>query len=110
MDIEKIMKGMRQCAKITARACKECPYDNNRNDAMCGRELLTDAIQLIERLQKEVDESKENEPIEPRFLRGDWVCDKCSAIVCWYTATPTGYIEKNLAKYCPQCGQAVKWE
>ena len=70
--------------------CNDCPI----------YEIMDDALALL----------KEQEPVEPDFLHGDWICPKCSGIVCRYVAQPSGYIEKILAKYCPQCGQPVKWD
>jgi len=41
---------------------------------------------------------KEQEPVKPIRLENWWKCPSCS-----------GNIVANM-KYCPRCGQAVKWE
>jgi len=97
-DKEKIIESLKSCHDQSE--CGKCNYRTRMEFPKCLELLHNDILTIL----------KEQEPVEPRFLHGDWVCDRCSGIVCWYIANPTGYIEKNLAKYCPQCGQPIKWD
>lgn len=90
IDREKVLAGLESCADRTGALCRTCPYDFIHNENCMG-DMAQDALELL----------KEQEPIKPTYedFLGNRVarCGKCN-----------GYIVRY--KYCPGCGQAVKWE
>ena len=106
--LEMVIKGLECCMKDD---CDNCPYYDPEVDHDCdyfGKclrgNMYRDALALL----------KAQEPVEPKkksFLvsgQDDYtstpamtVCGACDAWLL--TVEPR-------AKYCPQCGKAVKWE
>jgi hypothetical protein len=94
-DREKVLKGIEACADRTGALCRTCPYDFRKEG--CISDMAEDALELL----------KEQEPVKPiksklSFTRGFmweiWDCGCC------------GNQLRSFAKYCDQCGRAVKWE
>lgn len=53
-DIEKVKKGIKACwSEYFSHKCCDCPYASDRNDKKCVERLGSDAIRLIERMNKE---------------------------------------------------------
>ena len=90
---EQVIKGL-ECCKIPFTKCynSECPYFENEG---CKARLKGDALALL----------KAQEPMEPtldiRHGKSMWRCGSCS------TALQPNQMH---AKFCFNCGQAVKWE
>lgn len=98
-DREKVFDAIRNC--ITEPKCKDCPWEDCENVGHKRVDvpvtLILDALELL----------KEQGPVKPiksklSFTRGFmweiWDCGCC------------GNQLRSFAKYCDQCGQAVKWE
>ena len=91
---ERVIKGL-ECCKIPFTKCYNggCPYFENEG---CKARLKGDALALL----------KAQEPVEPKkrdvnygnLKSWAWICGVCGADVIWGR------------RYCPDCGQAVKWE
>ena len=102
-DREKVIKGLECCViYINCSTNGGCPY--KQSGGACLNVAIKDALTLL----------KAQEPVEPKkksFLVSgpdDYtstpdmtVCGACGAWLL--TVAPR-------AKYCPQCGRAVKWE
>ena len=97
MNLDKVIKGVKQCAIQTPSACKDCPYDNPEKDARCGREMLND---------------NKDEGIEP-------VDDGQGSLICGNQGYECGVVgRRNIetekieryCNYCAMCGAKVKWE
>ena len=97
IDREKVIKGLTVHLSNKVPPCDECPYANfedtrRYNDPnSCSLSMMADALALL----------KEQEPVKPKYedFFGNRIarCGKCN-----------GYIVRY--KYCPGCGQAVKWD
>ena len=94
MDMEKVIKGL-ECHRIDNNHrinCADCPYyvddDNHIN---CVNDLHDDAITML----------KEQEAVEPNPVHNSFRWFACGKCDCSIT------IED---RFCPRCGQAVKWE
>lgn len=74
--------------------CARCPYDGEDNG--CFTILKGDALELL----------KEREAVKPKevnmYPTGQYACGFCGHI-------SVGSKDYH-AKYCPECGKAVKWE
>lgn len=101
-DREKVIKGLECCvfpvskgfpyqSHIADGGCEviECPY---RDD--CDQ-LLLDALELL----------KEQEPIAPKLIKM-YPHDIYECGNCGHRSVGS---KDYKAKYCPECGQAVKW-
>ena len=95
-DREKVIKGLEHCI---AGNCDLCPYDENVDCPgfdPTPKTLLADVLALL----------KAQEPVKPVFERQFMTsieiydCGKCG----------TSLGAKGIAKYCMNCGQAVKLE
>lgn len=107
MNREKVIKGIHQhCEGSLFDRCGECPYYEidfsawEESKFKCRDELLSDALDLL----------KEQEAVEPKqvdlYGKEEWYgfvcrCPDCKAL--WMTS-------KADTHFCPNCGQAVKWE
>ena len=94
MDKEKVFKGMNCCLRNGDPECCLCPYD--AIDLRCRVNLRNDLINLM----------KAQEPVEPVFERQ--FLSRIEIYDCGKCGTSLG--AKGIAKYCMNCGQAVKWE
>lgn len=98
MDREKVIKGLEWCMNEKHDCYREkgCPYENEGEDIGCKYALHRDALALL----------KAQEPVKPVFERQFMTsieiydCGKCG----------TSLGAKGIAKYCMNCGRAVKWE
>ena len=93
-DRERVIKGLEHCSED---GCKECPYEQDCTMADGFSELASDALTLLK------EQKKRNEPMEPTlneshcYVSDAFKCGKC------------GHAIRFHAKYCEDCGQAVKW-
>ena len=101
---EKVVKGLEFCLMPASREeldndiCShdDCPYYREYDHGKCVSAVASDALALL----------KAQEPVEPKKRDIDygnikswaWICGVCGADVIWGR------------RYCPDCGQAVKWE
>ena len=96
MDREKVIKGLELCTNISQDGCLSlCPYKDEKDETysgFCEQVLKQDALALL----------KEQEPVQPKEKAYAWRCGKCDE---YLTA-----IENHRIRFCPYCGQAVKWE
>ena len=96
-DREKVIQGLEHCKResehIYDNPCKGCPYYEKK---ACGN-LCRDALALL----------KEQEAVEPKkttYQRADHtIAYRYRCGTCDMSIFPS-------YKYCPFCGQAVKWE
>ena len=101
-DREKVIKGLEYCAKYPNEYgdCYggDCPYGPRME---CHKELMRDALALL----------KAQEPVEPTEPDDDNMryCGACGSPVSYEVLEAPG-IEYVQYSYCPNCGQAVKWE
>ena len=112
MDKETIIKGLECCFNphsensILCR-CADCPYNPPEEkdwDVQCQIKLNRDVLALLQEL----------EAIEPILrLGGDgifvWTCGSCGAHM-YCNIDDKIDKAKEYAKYCRQCGKAVKWK
>ena len=99
IDKQKVIKGLECCAtnRLRHEDCEamNCTYLDLDGHG-CIHQLIRDALAMV----------KEQEPVEPVFERqfmssiNIYDCGKCG----------TSLGAKGIAKYCMECGQAVKWE
>ena len=96
-DREKVIKAIEVCY-ILGHNCTECPLFFEDD---CSDKLMHDALALL----------KTQEAVEPIFKQDEdgivWACGSCGAYMYH-----NGGIKKakEYAKYCRQCGKAVKWD
>ena len=91
-DREKTALGIREM--IMRDTWRDIDADRQRY-----QRILNDALALL----------KEQEAVEPDTdSEGTCSCGNCGETVGWF---PVGCSTPNkLCKFCPECGQAVKWE
>lgn len=98
-DRDKVFDAIRNC--ITEPKCKDCPWEECENVGYKRVDvpvtLMLDTLELM----------KEQGPVKPiksklsfthGFMLEIWDCGCC------------GNQLRSFAKYCDQCGKAVKWE
>lgn len=91
---EKVIKGLECCIKRDPddkTRCGECPYEG-----ACLNRLKSDALALLKAQEPVKPKREDDRPISP--LR----CGNCGA----YIVVGNGF----KAKYCYECGKAVKWD
>jgi hypothetical protein len=100
-DLGEVIRGLELCGYQDGMPqCDSCPYDGKD----CWTLLKRDALSLL----------KAQEPKPPRFVvtfdKIFYACDNCgkSFLVVINAEGIKGL--SNMPKYCPDCGQAVKWE
>ena len=88
--------------------CSECRFDTESGfckampDNFCGY--------TIDYERPEWCPLKEQEAVEPKLVGvNTWTCGECGALLGWDEFSQSG-LELVKYKYCPECGQAVKWE
>ena len=90
---DKVIKGLECCLLPHDPDCDLCPYDSI--DLRCRAQLRDDVMALLET----------QEPVEPtldiRHGKSMWRCGSCS------TALQPNQMH---AKFCFNCGRAVKWK
>lgn len=52
---------------------------------------------------------KEQEPVKAVADGDSYICSNCGTLIGWVELYPGG-VEEVKHKFCPECGQAVKWE
>lgn len=88
-DLKKVIYSIERCICHVPDACQDCSYDAGHPYNECVEMLLRDALELL----------KAQEPIEPiKHLSTGQICGSCKKVLL------------RKYKYCPACGQAVKWE
>ena len=94
-DLEKVIKGLAVC---TSRPCycTDCPY--KANCCLDSQEVMEDALALL----------KEQEPKAIAYIENRMtglpvaICPKCGKFAMQFYAGEE-------TKFCPWCGQEVKW-
>ena len=88
--LEKVLYSLARCSCQLSDACMDCAY--HESTPVCWVCRKWDALGLL----------KELEPVKPKevnmYPRGQYACGFC------------GYRLQGVAKYCGQCGRAVKWD
>ena len=97
-DREKVIKGLECCTAFDGKGfplCEECPYED---EGTCQEldQLHRDALELL----------KEQEPIAPKLIKM-YPHDIYECGNCGHRSVGS---KDYKAKYCPECGQAVKWD
>lgn len=103
VDKHKVLKGLECCILRNPddhARCSECPYEGN-----CVNRLKMDTLELL----------KEQEAKPMTEYDDGWDCPRCGLKLVGKTASGYPCDEFDLpndeiVKYCPVCGQAVKWE
>ena len=97
IDREKVIKGLEHCDFGASGFCyeKECPYYQSHD---CTDELKNDILALL----------KEQEPKQVELdMYGNAYCPWCST----ERTIDMGVQKLHIGtRFCPYCGQAVKWE
>lgn len=103
-DKEKVIKGLTHCTawaglhECQPKVGDDCPYVDEPD---CKLSIMYDALILL----------KKQEPVEPIAIKQEMFdefygaisrCPKCDCMWVMY--------RENDMHYCPECGQAVKWE
>ena len=101
IDRDKVIKGLECCVKRNPddkTRCGECPYEG-----ACLNRLKSDALTLL----------KAQEPmmIEERADTNTINCPKCGLQFARIGHDKSIYLDMDKEpNYCPECGQAVKWD
>jgi len=85
---EKVVQGLELCLKGLSDLC---PYKDSDAPGGCKDELMYDVMMLL----------KAQEPVKPKWQKGYAYCGQCGYKLHWIV---------DLNNFCPNCGQAVKWE
>lgn len=89
--LERVIYDLERCTCGVPDACSDCSKYGSGIVVKCMENLMMDALELL----------KEQEPVKPTYedFFGNRIarCGKCN-----------GYIVRY--RYCPGCGQAVKWD
>ena len=97
-ELDKVIKGLKELSSFLFREYGKAHAEET--NLYYDRFLaIEDAIELL----------KEQKATEPDTdSEGTCTCGNCGETVGYY---PVGYNKpKKLCKFCPECGQAVKWE
>ena len=98
MDREKVIKALEWCEE---NGCIGCPYYTNETDTN-GCNINQDILELL----------KEQEPKPLDYIDNPYTglsvahCPSCGKFVEMFY---NGF-EEGETRYCPWCGQAVKWQ
>jgi len=98
---EKVLNALENCtAKPKCRDCwwKECEHEHETVEIPLT--LAKDALSLL----------KAQEPIKPKVDIDTWVCGNCGTRVEHQSMIGTNAVLAETFKFCPECGQAVKWD
>lgn len=105
VDLEKVIKGLEICLKEDANMCEtNCPYFHQCGAIYENNEaLMKDVLSLLK--------AQEQKP--PRFVvaydKIFYACDNCGKSLLVLINAEGVKSVVNMPKYCPECGQAVKW-
>jgi ribosomal protein S27AE len=98
---EKVIKGLECCIwKEQQGKCEECPYYLTLCIKKDAYQLKEDALALL----------KAQEPVEPVVDIDTWKCGKCGHTLEHQELLGDNILFHEQYNYCPECGQAVKWE
>lgn len=93
--VEKVIHSLERCTCHVPDACRDCEYDY-KPAPNCWQSLERDVLELL----------KERAPVEPKevnmYPHGQYACGFCGHI-------SVGSKDYH-AKFCPECGRALKWE
>ena len=106
MTDNEIIKALECCNVCSSpEYCGECPYVECTTVKGCVGEMLTDALDLINRQKAEVERLTDKEtPKKARVDNNDWFC--CPN--CNRTFSLINHLgERN--RYCGDCGQRIDW-
>lgn len=104
VDREKVIKGLECC--MSEKICaSQCPYKGQCDDGgYYYSRAIEEAISML----------KSQEPKPPRFTvaydKIFYACDNCGKSLVVIATSEGLVLQKDLPKYCPGCGQAVKWD
>lgn len=95
-DREKVIKGLEHCSKGPIGCQTNCPY---QRDFGCRAQLTADVLAMLKE-----QKTKQVKQVE-LYGKDDWyglvcVCPDCKAE--WMG-------DESETHFCPNCGQAVKW-
>ena len=99
IDREKVIKGLEHCS--SGDGCKGCPYSQSENGHVCSFNCIREAIVLLKE-QKTVETIAIKKEMFDEYYGAVACCPKCDCMWIMYM--------DNDMHYCPECGQAVKWE
>lgn len=106
-DLEKVIKALECCQMVyECKPYEKCPYSKGLECGDCDiNRLHYDAITLL----------KEQEAKPMTEYDDGWDCPRCGLKLVGKTASGYPCDELDLpndeiVKYCPVCGQAVKWD
>lgn len=103
LSLEKVIKGFEYCycAKAETINCPgDCPYYAYDN---CEKQVVLDVLELL----------KKQEHAEPEFGtdagRPVYKCGACGSVIYCISQYSPAEGAKDHAKFCHNCGRAVKW-
>ena len=114
-DREKVIKGLEVCTSKPCY-CTDCPY--KANCCLDSQDVMEDALALLKEQDKAAktkeycDILEEHEPKAIVYKENRMtglpvaICPKCGKFAVQFN---TAHAEEE-TKFCPWCGQAVKWE
>lgn len=103
-DKDKVISGLEHCSED---GCQGCPYEKDCKMADGFSDLAKDALELINYQDQHIEAFlRDQEPKPVKFSENaygykTYYCPKCGR---WFE------FQLKKAKYCDQCGQAVKWD
>lgn len=104
---EKVIRGL-ECVICPNKFCGDCSYfirnENDPDTGWCNRDAIyKDALSLL----------KKQEPKPPRFVvaydKIFYACDNCGKSLIVMLNREGMVLQDDAPKYCPECGQEVKW-
>lgn len=95
-DREKVNKGLECLANENAGCYTDCPYYESRISASCFRNMAADALDMLQG----------QEPIAPKLIKM-YPHDIYECGNCGHRSVGS---KDYKAKYCPECGRALKWK
>lgn len=100
-DLEKVIKGIDVC--LDRFSCgADCPYYHNKTG--CMEQLRSDAMALL----------KAQEAVKPGLAQtSDGIyasCGKCKTNLWKLLGLTFTVSPDDMPRFCPKCGQAVKWK
>ena len=101
-DREMVIKGLECCVTMPDiyPRCEECPYADAEGTCANMNGLHRDALALLEA----------QEPVKPVVDIDTWKCGNCGHTLEHQQLLGDNVLFHEQYNYCPECGQAVKWE
>lgn len=109
MDKTEAVKALKALAHCYKTKCSECEFSGKipGRRRSCGLpdddEIMEGAIEYIEAQQKELDQQRWLEPVEPEIQTG-------SGVSWWYICGNCKTALNPKDKFCHECGRRIKWE